>query len=80
MRECQFQKFPWMMSKVQIIVPSHQIVIETEIVYEWKGLFKTGKSAGCKTVLVLTGYGLLEREKIYDIKPDYIYKNLLGWG
>ncbi len=41
---------------------------------------KTGKNAGCKTILVLTGYGLLEREKINDIKPDYIYKNLLEFA
>ena len=37
----------------------------------------TGKNAGCRTVLVLTGYGLLERERINEIKPNYIYKNLL---
>ncbi|MBN1801156.1 MAG: D-glycero-beta-D-manno-heptose 1,7-bisphosphate 7-phosphatase [Candidatus Lokiarchaeota archaeon] len=41
---------------------------------------KTGKNAGCKTVLVLTGYGSKERDKIDKIKPDYICKNLLEFA
>jgi D,D-heptose 1,7-bisphosphate phosphatase len=35
---------------------------------------KTGKAAGCKTVLVKTGYGGLDKK--YDVVPDYVAKNL----
>ncbi|MBY9007028.1 MAG: D-glycero-beta-D-manno-heptose 1,7-bisphosphate 7-phosphatase [Candidatus Lokiarchaeota archaeon] len=41
---------------------------------------KTGKNAGCKTVLVLTGHGTVEKEKINEIKPNYIYNNLLQFA
>lgn len=41
---------------------------------------KTGKNAGCKTILVLTGYGTMEKKKINGIKPDYIYKNLMEFA
>lgn len=41
---------------------------------------KTGLSAKCKTVLVLTGYGSEEHKKIYSIKPDFIYENLLEFA
>jgi len=37
---------------------------------------KTGKAAGCKTVLVLSGYGKEEQKKIGSIIPDMISKNL----
>jgi D,D-heptose 1,7-bisphosphate phosphatase len=37
---------------------------------------QTGKAANCKTVLVLTGYGTDEKEKIRSIIPDMIFKNL----
>lgn len=36
---------------------------------------QTGKNAGCKTVLVLTGYG--GKDYTFDIKPDFTIKNLL---
>ena len=35
---------------------------------------KTGKNAGCKTVLVRTGYG--GRDYKFNIKPDFITENL----
>ena len=37
---------------------------------------QTGIAAKCKTVLVLTGYGIEEQKKIGSIKPDMIFKNL----
>lgn len=42
--------------------------------------FETGKAANCKTVLVLTGYGIKERDKMISIIPDYIFKNLLDFA
>jgi len=41
---------------------------------------KTGLNAKCRTVLVLTGYGAAEEKKIDDIKPDFIFKNLLEFA
>ena len=41
---------------------------------------KAGQNADCKTILVLTGYGEKERNKIEDIKPDLIFKNLLEFA
>ena len=41
---------------------------------------QTGYNAHCKTVLVLTGYGMDEKSKISTIKPDYIYNNLLDFA
>jgi len=41
---------------------------------------KTGLNAKCKTVLVLTGYGIEEQKKIGIIKPDLIFKNLLDFA
>ena len=41
---------------------------------------KTGLNANCKTVLVLTGYGAEEQKKIGNIKPDFIFKNLLEFA
>ncbi|MFW9782813.1 MAG: D-glycero-beta-D-manno-heptose 1,7-bisphosphate 7-phosphatase [Candidatus Heimdallarchaeota archaeon] len=41
---------------------------------------KTGIAANCKTVLVLTGYGSEERQKIDVITPDFIYENLLEFA
>ena len=41
---------------------------------------QTGINAGCKTVLVLTGYGNEEAKKIGEVKPDYIFKNLLDFA
>jgi D-glycero-D-manno-heptose 1,7-bisphosphate phosphatase len=40
---------------------------------------ETGKNAGCKTVLVLTGKGCLAREQLpgRDIQPDMISENIL---
>ncbi|MFX1303244.1 MAG: D-glycero-beta-D-manno-heptose 1,7-bisphosphate 7-phosphatase [Promethearchaeota archaeon] len=37
---------------------------------------ETGKSARCKTILVLTGYGKEEQKKKSSIIPDMIFKNL----
>ncbi|MFX1363433.1 MAG: D-glycero-beta-D-manno-heptose 1,7-bisphosphate 7-phosphatase [Promethearchaeota archaeon] len=37
---------------------------------------QTGTAAQCRTVLVLTGYGLKEQKKIGTIVPDMIFKNL----
>ena len=41
---------------------------------------EAGQNAGCKTVLVLTGYGAQERKKIKQIKPHLIYQNLLEFA
>ena len=41
---------------------------------------QTGINAGCKTVLVFTGYGNEESKKIGEVKPDYIFKNLLDFA
>ena len=41
---------------------------------------KTGLNAGCKTVLVLTGYGEEEKKKIKNVKPDLIFNNLLEFA
>ena len=35
----------------------------------------TGEKAGCKTILIKTGYG--GKDKLFSVKPDYIAKNLL---
>lgn len=35
---------------------------------------QTGKNAGCRTILVETGYG--GKDGKYDVKPDYICKDL----
>lgn len=39
---------------------------------------EAGKKAGCKTILVLTGYGprMLENRKNWNIQPDFIKKDL----
>lgn len=37
-----------------------------------------GAKAGCKTILVLTGKGKIEKKKINRIKPDYICRDLKG--
>ena len=37
---------------------------------------KSGQSAGCKTILVKTGYG--GRDKKCDVKPDYVADDLLS--
>jgi len=37
---------------------------------------QTGITVKCKTVLVLTGYGMEEQKKISSIVPDMIFKNL----
>jgi len=34
-----------------------------------------GKRAGCKTILVKTGYG--GKDKLFNVKPDFVAKNLL---
>ncbi len=41
---------------------------------------ETGHAANCKTVLVLTGYGLEERNKMFSTKPDYVFENLLEFA
>ena len=41
---------------------------------------ETGINAHCKTVLLLTGYGKEEVKKIANIKPDFIFKNLLEFA
>ena len=38
---------------------------------------KTGKSAGCKTILVFSGKEKKENEKNWEVKPDYQVENLL---
>lgn len=35
---------------------------------------KAGKDAGCRTILVMTGHA--GKDKRYDVKPDFITKNL----
>jgi histidinol-phosphate phosphatase family protein len=37
---------------------------------------QTGKNAGCRTILVKTGKG--GNDKKYDVKPDYVCKNLFA--
>ncbi|MEW5759977.1 MAG: D-glycero-beta-D-manno-heptose 1,7-bisphosphate 7-phosphatase [Candidatus Thermoplasmatota archaeon] len=37
---------------------------------------EAGFVVGCKTILVLTGYGMKEKEKISTVKPDFIAENL----
>jgi len=53
--------------------------------YDLKGSFfigdsirdvKTGKSAGCKTILVLSGRERIENEQSWEIQPDFIADNL----
>jgi len=41
---------------------------------------ETGINANCKTVLVLTGYGMEEKRKIDKIKPDLVCKNLFDFA
>lgn len=41
---------------------------------------KTGKNAKSKTVLVLTGYGKEEQKKIDQIKPNFVFQNLLDFA
>jgi len=41
---------------------------------------EAGFNAECSTVLVLTGYGIKERNKISTVQPDFIYKNLLEFA
>ncbi len=41
---------------------------------------EAGLAAQCKTVLVLTGYGFEERDKISNSQPDFIYENLLEFA
>ncbi|MFX0180701.1 MAG: D-glycero-beta-D-manno-heptose 1,7-bisphosphate 7-phosphatase [Candidatus Hodarchaeota archaeon] len=41
---------------------------------------ETGLAAKCRTVLLLTGYGIEERKKINDIIPDFIFPNLLEFA
>jgi len=41
---------------------------------------ETGLAAKCQTVLVLTGYGEEEREKINEIIPDFVFDNLLEFA
>jgi len=36
---------------------------------------QTGRNAGCKTVLVKTGYGGLDKK--FDVTPDFVCENLL---
>lgn len=41
---------------------------------------ETGLGAECQTVLVLTGYGEKERDKIDEVIPDFIFDNLLEFA
>lgn len=41
---------------------------------------ETGLTAKCKTVLVLTGYGLKEKKNMKKLKPDYIFENLFEFA
>ena len=41
---------------------------------------ETGHNAQCLTVLVLTGYGYEEKDKIGNIKPNFIFKSLLEFA
>jgi len=41
---------------------------------------KTGLNAGCKNILVLTGYGADEQKNIKNIKPDLTFNNLLEFS
>ncbi len=38
---------------------------------------ETGKNAGCKSILVLTGYGREEKDKL-EVEPDYIADDLMA--
>lgn len=38
---------------------------------------ETGKNAGCKSILVLTGYGREEKDKL-EVEPDYIAEDLMA--
>ena len=44
------------------------------VVGDRKNDFEIGKNAGCKTIHVLTGYGINAKN---DVKPDYFAKDLL---
>lgn len=41
---------------------------------------ETGLRAECQTVLVLTGYGKEERDKIDKVLPDFIFDNLIEFA
>ncbi|MFW9772371.1 MAG: D-glycero-beta-D-manno-heptose 1,7-bisphosphate 7-phosphatase [Candidatus Thorarchaeota archaeon] len=41
---------------------------------------ETGLRAECQTVLVLTGYGKEERDKIDEILPDFIFDSLIEFA
>jgi len=38
---------------------------------------KTGKAAGCKTILVLSGRAKIENKAEWELQPDFIVRNLL---
>lgn len=44
------------------------------VIGDRKGDFEMGRNAGCKTIHVLTGYGINAKN---DVKPDYFAKDLL---
>ena len=45
------------------------------VIGDKKSDFKMGKNAGCRTIHVLTGYGLKYK---HQVKPDYIAKDLFA--
>jgi D-glycero-D-manno-heptose 1,7-bisphosphate phosphatase len=38
----------------------------------------TARAAGCKSILVLTGKEKLINQKQWEVKPDFVFKDLLG--
>jgi D-glycero-D-manno-heptose 1,7-bisphosphate phosphatase len=38
----------------------------------------TAQAAGCKSILVLTGKEKLSNQKNWEVKPDYVFKDLLA--
>ena len=69
---------PGMLLKAQ---EEHQIDLKNSyMIGDTLNDIKTGINVGCKTALVLTGYGQQEKKNIGEIKPDIISKNLLEFA
>lgn len=62
-------------------VVEHKLDLEKAVIIGDKlSDIELGKRVGAKSILVLTGYGRKEREKLEDatVKPDFIADDLLG--
>ncbi len=55
-------------------------LVESFMVGDTLNDIQAGYNAHCKTVLVLSGYGLEEKERINNIMPDFIHENLLEFA